>query len=78
MLKAMHLEAHTLEYNLGASRVGDLFDDGSNLSGVQGRGWKKDVELGRKQPKRSNIELTGLRKESKQVGADGWYDKPIA
>lgn len=61
MLETMHLKGHTLEYNLSASRVGDLLDDGSNLSGVQGRGRKKNVELGRKQPKRSDIKLTGLR-----------------
>ena len=61
MLETMHLKAHTLEYNLSASRVGDLLNDGSNLSGVQGRGRKKNVELGRKQPERSDIKLTGLR-----------------
>jgi hypothetical protein len=61
MFEAVHLKTHTLEYNLGARRVGNLFDDSSNLSGVQGWRWEKNVELRRKQPKRCNVELTGLK-----------------
>jgi hypothetical protein len=51
MLKAMHLKAHALEYDFSARRVGNLLNDGSNLSGVQGRWWKKNIELRWKQPK---------------------------
>jgi hypothetical protein len=60
MFETMHLKTHTLEYNFGACRVGNLFDDGSNLSCVQGRGREKNVELCRKQPERCDVELTGL------------------
>jgi hypothetical protein len=51
MFETMHLKAHALEYDFGASRVGNLFNDRSNLSGVQGRWWKKNIELCWKQPK---------------------------
>jgi hypothetical protein len=60
MFEAMHLKTHTFEYDFGASRVGNLFDDGRNLSGIQGRRGEKDIELCGKQPERSNVELTGL------------------
>jgi hypothetical protein len=60
MFKTMHLKTHTLEYDFGACRVGNLFDDGSNLTCVQGWGREKDVELCRKQPERCDVELTGL------------------
>jgi hypothetical protein len=69
MFEAVHLKTHTLEYNLGASCVGDLFDNGSDLSGVEGRRGKKNIELGRKQPKRSDVELTGLYETSKAAKA---------
>jgi hypothetical protein len=62
MFETVHLKTHTLEYNFGACRVGNLFDDGCNLSGVQGWRWEKDVELCRKQPERCNVELTGLKR----------------
>ncbi len=48
MFETMHLEAHTLEYNFGACRVGNLFDDGSDLSSAEGRRRKKNIELRRK------------------------------
>ncbi|SRR6266478_8002417 len=67
MFETMHLKTHTLEYNLGACRVRNLFDDGGDLSGVQGWRWEKDVELCRKQPERCNVELTGLKKALKPV-----------
>ena len=60
MFETMHLKTHTLEYNFGACRVGNLFDDGSNLSGVQGWGREKNIELCWKQPERCDVELTGL------------------
>jgi hypothetical protein len=47
MFETMHLEAHTLEYNFGARRVGDLFDDGSDLSGAESGRRKKNIELRR-------------------------------
>jgi hypothetical protein len=62
MFETVHLKTHTLEYNFSACRVGNLFDDGRNLSGVQGWRWEKDVELCRKQPERCNVELTGLKR----------------
>lgn len=62
MFQTVHLKTHTLEYNFSACRVGNLFDDGRNLSGVQGWRWEKDVELCRKQPERRNVELTGLKR----------------
>ena len=65
MFEAMHLEAHALEYNFSARRVGNLFDDGGNLSCVQGRRWKQNIELRWKQPKRSDVKLTGLRRSVK-------------
>ncbi len=34
MFETMQFEAHALENNFGARRVGDLFDDGSDLSGA--------------------------------------------
>ena len=48
MFKTMHLETHALEYNFGARRVGDLFDDGRNLGGAEGGRRKKNIELRRK------------------------------
>jgi len=73
MFEAMHLKTHALEYDFSASRVGNLFDDGRNLSGVQGRRGKKDIELCRKQPKRSDIELTSLigRVKARNSGTRG-------
>jgi hypothetical protein len=65
MFETVHLKTHTLEYNFSACRVGNLFDDGCNLSGVQGWRGEKDVELCRKQPERCNVELTGLKRSIK-------------
>ena len=48
MFETMHLETHALEYNFGARSVGNLFDDGSNLSGAESRRRKKNIELRRK------------------------------
>jgi hypothetical protein len=65
MFETMHLETHALEYNFGACRVGDLLDDCSDLSGAESGRRKKNIELRRKQPERSDVELTSLRKASR-------------
>jgi hypothetical protein len=51
MFETMHLKAHAFEYNFSACCVRNLLNDGSNLSGVQGWWWKKNIELRWKQPK---------------------------
>ena len=48
MFETMHLETHALEYNFGTRRVGDLLDDGSDLSGAESRRREKNIELCRK------------------------------
>lgn len=62
MFETVHLKTHTLENNFGACCVGNLFDDGCDLCGVQGWRWEKNVELCGKQPERCNVELTGLKR----------------
>jgi hypothetical protein len=69
MFEAMHLKTHALEYNFGASCVGNLFDGGSDLSRIEGGRGKKDIELCRKQPERGDVELTGLYETSKAAMA---------
>ena len=66
MFETVNLKTHALEYNFGASCVGNLFDDGSDLSRIESGRGKKDIELRRKQPKRGDVELTGLYGMSKR------------
>jgi hypothetical protein len=48
MFETMHLKTHALEYNFGARRIGDLLNDGSDLSGAESGRRKKNIELRRK------------------------------